>query len=412
MNPTSRRPRPVRPGTRRVSRAVGVVVGCAAAAVLIGAPPASAGTPPSPHPSPAPVLSVPPGPAANGGPVAAPDSGVLASDVPTSPPGIMLGPTLPAAPPTAALPADTPTGSGGGGCGLFDVTCHVTSAINSWFKGLVTDALNPVLSLLGRTALATPPVTSPGRVRDLWAGAAGIANSIVVLFVVVGGAIVMGHETLQTRYAAKDIAPRIVIGVIAANASLALVAVAIRLTNSMSVALLGPGVDPANAAAALAGLVSGPLGSGGIFLILLGLVAAILAVVLLAVYVIRVALLVLLVVVGPLALVCHALPQTEGVARLWWRALAGLLAVQVGQAVVLITALRVFFTPEGHSILGLPSSGGIVDMLVAICLLYVLVRIPGWVSRTVFAGTGHTPASAIKTVFAYKAIRAGMAALA
>jgi hypothetical protein len=298
---------------------------------------------------------------------------------------------------------------------LFDVSCHVTSAINGWFKGLVTSALNPVLSLLGHTVLASPDVTGPGQVRDLWGAAAGIANTIVVLFVIVGGAIVMGHETLQTRYAAKDIAPRVVVAVIAANASLAVVGIGIGLANSLSTALLGPGVNPSNATAVLTRLVTEPLASGGIFLVLLGLVAAVLGVVLLAVYVIRVALLILLVAVAPIALTCHALPQTDGLARLWWRAIAGLLAIQVGQAVVLITALRVFFTSDGHTTLGLTSSGGLVDILVAICLLYILIRIPGWVSKAVFAGTGHTPGSAaraVKTVVVYKALRAGMAALA
>jgi hypothetical protein len=174
-------------------------------------------------------------------------------------------------------------------------------------------------------------------------------------------------------------------------------------------------VNPSNATAVLTQLVTAPLGSGGIFLVLMGLVAAVLGVVLLAVYVIRVALLILLVAVAPIALTCHALPQTDGLARLWWRAVAGLLAIQVGQAVVLITALRVFFTANGHTVLGLTSSGGLVDMLVAICLLYILIRIPGWVSKAVFAGTGHSPGSAaraVKTMVVYRALRAGMAALA
>jgi len=220
--------------------------------------------------------------------------------------------------------------------------------------------------------------------------------------VLAGGALVMGHETLQTRYAAKHIAPRIVIAVIAANASLAIVGIAIHLANSLSQALLGPGVDPNNATGVLTQLVTGTLASGGIFLVLLDLVATVLALVLLAVYVIRVALLVLLIAAAPLALVCHALPHTEGIARLWWRAIAGLLAIQVAQALVLITALRVFFASDGHATLGLTSTGGLVDIL-------------GWVSHAVFAGTGHTPSSAVravKTVVVYKALRAGFAALA
>jgi hypothetical protein len=38
----------------------------------------------------------------------------------------------------------------------------------------------------------------PGRVSDLWGVAAGIADSVLVLLVLAGGALVMSHETLQT----------------------------------------------------------------------------------------------------------------------------------------------------------------------------------------------------------------------
>ena len=328
-------------------------------------------------------------------------------------PGIQVGPRLPTSPPDTAPSPNVDT-SGEGGCGFLDVTCHVTSAINGWFTDLVTSALNPVLDLLGRTVLATPDVTG-GKVGALWAVTAGIANSVVVLFVLGGGALVMARETLQSRYAAKDIAPRLVIGVIAANASLAVVRLAIPAANSLSQALLGGGVSPTDATTAMRQLVVTPLHGGGVFIVLLGLVAAALAVVLLATYVIRVALLVLLVAGAPLALICHSLPQTERSARLWWRAVAGLFFVQLAQSLVLICALKVFFTPEGPRTLGLSASGGLVDMLVAICLLWVLVRIPAWVARAVFAGTGHRPSTlvgAAKVGMLYKAVRGGMAALA
>ena len=85
---------------------------------------------------------------------------------------------------------------------------------------------------------------------------------------------------------------------------------------------------------------------------LLGGVVAVLAIVLLATYVVRLALVILLVVAAPICLVCHALPQTEGLAKLWWRAFAGTLAIQVAQSLVLITALRVFLASGGS-----PTSG-------------------------------------------------------
>ncbi|MGH9286490.1 MAG: hypothetical protein ACRD0M_12580, partial [Acidimicrobiales bacterium] len=265
-------------------------------------------------------------------------------------------------------------------------------------------------SLLGSTVLATPPAAGRGRVAELWRVSAGIADSLAVLLVLAGGAVVMSHETLQTRYALRDVAPRLVVGVIAANASLALAGQAIGFANALSRALLGEGVDPTNAAAVLRQLVLGALSGGGIFLTLLGGVVAVLAIVLLLTYVIRVALVVLLVAAAPLALVCHALPQTEGVALLWWRAFAGTLAIQVGQSFVLITALRVFFVSGGDATLGLASGGGLVDVLVSICLLWILVRIPAWVSRLVLAGRPRSSISrAVKSVLIYKVVRAGMA---
>ena len=58
----------------------------------------------------------------------------------------------------------------------------------------------------------------------------------------------MSHETLQTSYSAKEIAPRIVIGFVAANLSMVLMSRAIDLANGLSAALAGGGVSPASAA--------------------------------------------------------------------------------------------------------------------------------------------------------------------
>ncbi|MDA8283948.1 MAG: hypothetical protein M0Z42_11810, partial [Actinomycetota bacterium] len=224
------------------------------------------------------------------------------------PPPIQVGP------PGAGAPSAPASGSGGtvsGGTqpspGLFDITGHIEAAIDDWFRSLVTDALDPVLTLLGHTLLATPNVTAQSRVGQLWRMAEGIADAFLVLFVLAGGAIVMGYETFQTRTALRDILPRIVVAAVAVNASLGLAGLAITTADSLSAALLGQGVDAANAAVVLRQLVLGSLASGGIFVVVLGGVVAVLAVVLLATYVVRLALVILLVVAAPICLVCHAL---------------------------------------------------------------------------------------------------------
>ena len=325
------------------------------------------------------------------------------------PPGIQVGPGGTTAP-SAPVPGSGGNVSGGSAPspGLFDITGHIEAAIDSWFRDLVTAALDPVLTLLGHTLLATPDLTTQGRVGALWRMTEGIADAFLVLFLLVGAAIVTGHETLQTRTALKDVLPRVVVAAVAVNASLSLAGLAISGADSLSQAVLGQGVGPAQAAVVLRQLVLGSLASGGIFLVLLGGVVAVLAVVLLATYVVRLALVILLVVSAPILLVCHALPQTEGLAKLWWRAFAGTLGVQVAQSLVLVTALRVFLATGGPANLGIASSGGMVDLLVSACLCWVLVKIPFWVSRLVFSGSRRHGGVGrmVRDVVIYKGVKA------
>jgi hypothetical protein len=323
--------------------------------------------------------------------------------------GIQVGPGGTTAP-------STPSGGSGGAVtggtqsspGLFDITGHIEAAIDAWFQDLVTAALDPVLTLLGHTLLATPNVIAQGRVGELWQMTQGIADSFLVLFVLIGGAIVMGHETLQTRTAIKDVLPRIVVAAIALNASLSVAGLAISTADALSQAVLGQGVDPSQAAVVLRQIILGSLADGSIFVVLLGGAVAVLAIVLLATYIIRLALVVLIIVGAPICLVCHALPQTEGVARLWWRAFSGTLAVQVAQSLVLVTALRVFLASGGPANLGIASSGGVVDLLVSACLCWVLAKIPSWVSRVVFSGSrGHSGIGRVaRDVIIYKGVKA------
>ena len=338
-------------------------------------------------------------------------AGVVAS-IPPTPPGVGLG----SGAPTPAAPS-TGTGGGsvdGGGAyhpGLFDVAGHIRKAINDWFSGLVTAAFTPILDLLARTLLTTPQLTGDPGLHSLWLINLGIADGLLTLLILAAGATVMGYETFQTRLAAKEIAPRIVVAAVAANVSLPLLGLAISLADALARAVLA-GTTSKQAVAGISKLILGSL-AGNIFLTLVGAVVAVLAAMLLATWLLRLVLVVLLVIAAPLALVCHALPSTDGLAKLWWRATAGTLVVQIGQSLALVTALRVFLPGGGLSHLGLDAGGGLVNLLVAGCLCWVMIRIPTWTSRQVFSshsggGIGRT----VKHAVVYKAIRAiGAAAL-
>lgn len=368
------------------------------------------------------VLSHRSGPTASPG---APGAVLASAASPASPPTTIAGPGRSGGPapvpapiqvgPPTPTPATPPEGTGatinGGSApspGFFDIPGQIEAAIDSWFRDLVTAALDPMLTLLGHSLLATPDLAGQDRVGQLWQMNAGIADAFLVLFLLVGAAIVMAHETLQTRTALKDIAPRVLIAAVAANASLSVAGLAISAANSLSQALLGPNVGPAQAAVVLRQLVLGSLAGGGIFVVLIGAVIAVLAVVLVCTWIVRVALTVILIVAAPVLLVCHALPQTEGMARLWWRAFAGLLGVQVAQSLVLVTALKVFLASGGPANLGIASGGGLVDLLVSVCLCWVLIKIPFWASRLIFTGRrSHSGVGrVVRDVVIYKGVKA------
>ena len=121
---------------------------------------------------------------------------------------------------------------------------------------------------------------------------------------------------------------------------------------------------------------------------MLALVAVILALVFAVTYVLRLMGVILLTAVAPLALACYALPQTAWAARWWWRAMTAVLVIPAAQALVMTAAVKVFFTTAWVN----TSSGQyLLHMIITICLLYILLRIPFWIARPALTPFGGSP---------------------
>ncbi len=195
-------------------------------------------------------------------------------------------------------------------CGFLDYTCQISQSITGWFASLVQSAINPLLGIIGQDLLSTPQPGSFPAVTGMWGTSLAIADAAYVLLVLAGGILVMGYETVQVSTSAKEITPRLGLGLAAANLSLILTSHAVSLANGLAAALAGQGASPQSAGAALANTIRNSISTGGIFLILLALVAVILALVLAVTYVLRLMAVILLTAVAPLALACYALPQT------------------------------------------------------------------------------------------------------
>jgi hypothetical protein len=366
---------------------------------LLWGPPVSPAPPPPP---PAPAGNKP----TSTQPAASPPLPASALEHTPESGGIEVGPTLPApAPPSKGEEVEAGKASHPG---FFDVGGKIEQAINDWFAGLVKDALNPAMLLVGRTLLSTPQIAGETEVRSYWQVSLGIADALLVLVVMAAGAILMHHETLQTSYALKDFIPRLVIAGIAANVSLAISGQMVAFANVLSSGLLGNGVNPEQAGHTLELLVLHSIQDGGIFLVLLGLACAVLAVALLILYIVRAALIVLLVCAAPLMLIAHGLPQTEGMARFWWRAMLAALGVQAAQALTLAATVHVFFA-SGKSVLGIGTGGSLVDLLLVLCLFWVLLRIPFWAKELAFSRRySSSTARMAKTYVLFRVVKRGL----
>jgi hypothetical protein len=365
--------------------------GASAAAMAPGLAPAVRPATPVPQPSPGsePATSAP-------GPIPAPAQPSPGLTPPATslpkPPALHDNPQPDPSPGPSPSPGPYP-GPGVGGWGwvgdLFDVPKMVSDAIASLLGALIEQAEKPLFGLLGDTLLATPDVTANPALTELWTTSLATAGAAYVLFVLVGGVLVMGHETVQTRYTLKQIAPRLVIGLAAAASSLTVLGKAIALANAASQAILGSTtVSGKGVAQQLIGQVFMPSG-GELYGLILGLILLALVFGVLVGYAVRVALVAVLTACAPLALSCHALPVTDGVARLWWRAIAGCLVIQLAQSTVFVVGLKLYFTPD-NTIWGVPNPSQLSNLLAGLCLFWVLVKIPGWTARVVFRSTPIT----------------------
>lgn len=234
-------------------------------------------------------------------------------------------------------------------CGVFNLTACMHEAAGSFLSSWVTAVLNWALDLLATSLLSSPQLDANPAVEQLWSQSRTIMITVYALLILTAGIVVMAHQSLQTHYTIKEILPRVIIGFLAANLSWEIAGKSIQLANALSQAVVGDNLDPRGVGQFLerAIILDHFDLNLDFFRSLLMLVLAIILVGILLTYIVRVALLVLLVIAAPLFLMCHALPQTEAVAFFWWKAFAGVLAIQVGQSLVFIAAVKLFLQPGG-----------------------------------------------------------------
>jgi hypothetical protein len=264
----------------------------------------------------------------------------------------------------------------------------------NWLCTSILNCFDAIFGVIAKGLLATPDVTILPQVQALSGRTVLIVDSLFVLaFLAAGGLTMAAGGQERARYTVKDLAPRLVVGFIAAHFSQLFASKAIGLTAGLTDALTPGDTDRQGALDAIKSHVHDAQDHtvAMLFWIIVALITVLLATTMIAM-IVRIAVLLVLCAAAPLALACHALPQTDPIAQVWWRAFGGCLLVPVLQAFTL-QAGQWMLEDTTHVLpeLGLPvDPGGIINLFVVVVLLWTTVKIPGLVRRFVSQG-GRTP---------------------
>ncbi len=259
-------------------------------------------------------------------------------------------------------------------------------ALGSGLLGALRNVLDWALGLQGLHTSSfnfislTPPsgTYQSTSVVALWHWSVGVMDAALALLALWGGYNVIVRHHLGVRYhAALEFLPRLALAALAANLSLLFASFFIDLNNALcdGVGQVGlPGYEQL-----------GSVGQNLAFL-LLALIYGVVGLLLVLQMLLRLALLDLLIVLGPLGLLCWALPQTQAWARLWTSTFVATALVQFLQMTTLKlgAALILELTPGRLD-------NAVLTLLVGAADLYLTFKIPGmlrsWALRPVGAAS-------------------------
>lgn len=279
---------------------------------------------------------------------------------------------------------------------FWDLPGRASQGIKTWLSELVASALHPVFDLIGRTVLSTPRVDQHARITELWRFSLTLTDAALILLALSGAGIVMLGSGLAAQVGAKQVLARLLLAAATSNLSLLLLGQMISISNALSKAFMGAGAgsDPDEVGRRITELAFSTL-EGNPFFILLLLAVILLGVLVLVSYVVRIAIITLLAAAAPLLLLGHSLPQTEGIARAWWRVVVALLTAPIAQSVLLAVSFRVFLSSDG--LLGFPSGEGLIDLLVIGVLFYLMFKLPFIALDFAFGSVGSAAWSKAKS---------------
>ncbi len=234
-------------------------------------------------------------------------------------------------------------------------------------RHIISSLGQPVIDLLSQLTDQTPMLGQNPVIGRLWLVSLGLANSLLVLVVVLLGFGVMTGPSLGLGgVGLRPLIPKLAATFLAMNLSLVLAETLIGLSNAL-IRGFRAAVPTNDLWASLRTLTELSDGTGLAGLLLLGLVI-VLGLALVIYYLIRLVQLYLGAVLAPLVILLGLLPPLRDFAYASFRAYL---------STVFVLFIHVVLLGVGASLFSvLPQAGGLVDLLVAAALLIVLLKTP------------------------------------
>ncbi|MGE0540941.1 MAG: conjugal transfer protein TrbL family protein [Dehalococcoidia bacterium] len=231
-----------------------------------------------------------------------------------------------------------------------------------WALGVGDGSLNFVTRTPAEGTYASPTV------RSLWDYSRALVNAAFAVIVLWGGLNVMVKEHTRSPYhEAMELLPRLLLGALGANLSLSFARFLIDLNNAVAagVGQVGlPGYDQATPT------------QEGIALIITALAYGIVSILLVLQMLMRLALLDLLIILSPVAMLLWVLPQTQGWFR-WW---VDLFPVTVFQQAIQVMTLRL-----GASLMVELTPGSVsnatLTLFLGIAVCWLTLKVPSLLHR-------------------------------
>jgi Family of unknown function (DUF6102)/TrbL/VirB6 plasmid conjugal transfer protein len=290
--------------------------------------------------------------------------------------------------PPASTPVATPAPSGGGSGGIrislpdpkqwaADVFNQVLVNLLNGLAGALHALVGAVLGSSLNFITQTPPAGSYGSptVQALWNVTRAIADSALVIVAMVGGFNLLARsQSHATYHDLMELLPRLALGALLANTSLTWGQLAIDANNALCNAI-GQATLPAWSQA--------DVGTQLLVDVIGVLIYLVTSLLLLLQMLMRLALVDVLLVVSPLALLCWVLPQTQGWARLWTSAFFGSVFTQFVQVVALKlgASLLTEVTP-------MAPDAALLAVFLGVAVLTLTLKIPGLLRTHVGDGLG------------------------